>query len=71
MVRAPRPGRRAHRPRDPRRHRPRLLDHLADHRIPLEVCPTSNVRTGAVDNIEAHPLPAATAGRRPGGTQFR
>ena len=25
---------------------PRLLDHLVEHRIALEVCPTSNVRTG-------------------------
>ncbi len=35
---------------------PRLLDHLAEHRIPLEVCPTSNVRTGAVPSMAAHPL---------------
>jgi aminodeoxyfutalosine deaminase len=35
---------------------PRLLDHLAEHRIPLEVCPTSNVRTVAVPSIEAHPF---------------
>lgn len=35
---------------------PRLLDHLAEHRIPLEVCPSSNVRTGAVTSIDQHPL---------------
>jgi aminodeoxyfutalosine deaminase len=35
---------------------PRLLDHLAEHRIALEVCPTSNVRTGAVTSMGAHPL---------------
>lgn len=35
---------------------PRLLDHLAEHRIPLEVCPTSNIRTGAVPSLDAHPL---------------
>ncbi|RZS40862.1 aminodeoxyfutalosine deaminase [Herbihabitans rhizosphaerae] len=35
---------------------PRLLDYLARHRIPLEVCPTSNVRTRQVDSIEAHPV---------------
>ncbi|MBV9822729.1 MAG: adenosine deaminase [Actinobacteria bacterium] len=35
---------------------PRLLDHLAEHRIPLEVCPTSNVATRAVAEIEEHPL---------------
>jgi len=36
---------------------PRLLDYLAEHRITLEVCPTSNVRTGAVASLDAHPLP--------------
>ncbi|MFF4892608.1 adenosine deaminase [Micromonospora chersina] len=36
---------------------PALLDHLAERRIPLEVCPTSNVRTRAVATIEEHPLP--------------
>jgi aminodeoxyfutalosine deaminase len=35
---------------------PRLLDHLAEHRIALEVCPTSNLRTGAVPTMAAHPL---------------
>lgn len=35
---------------------PRLLDHLAEHGIPLEVCPTSNVATGAVPSLPAHPL---------------
>ncbi|MGW0435534.1 adenosine deaminase [Micromonospora sp. NPDC003197] len=35
---------------------PRLLEHLAQQRIPLEVCPTSNVRTRAVPTIEEHPL---------------
>ncbi|GAA3342633.1 adenosine deaminase [Amorphoplanes nipponensis] len=35
---------------------PRLMDHLAEHGIPLEVCPTSNVRTRAVPSIEEHPL---------------
>ncbi|GAB3141174.1 adenosine deaminase [Micromonospora sonneratiae] len=35
---------------------PRLMEYLAEHRIPLEVCPTSNVRTRAVPSIEQHPL---------------
>jgi aminodeoxyfutalosine deaminase len=35
---------------------PRLMEHLAEHRIPLEVCPTSNVRTRAVPSLEQHPL---------------
>jgi aminodeoxyfutalosine deaminase len=33
-----------------------LLAYLAEHRIPLEVCPTSNVRTRAVPVISEHPL---------------
>ncbi|UCM91957.1 adenosine deaminase [Streptomyces marincola] len=37
---------------------PRLLAHLAEHRIPLEVCPTSNVATKAVPSLAEHPLPA-------------
>ncbi|MFL6142855.1 MAG: adenosine deaminase [Labedaea sp.] len=36
---------------------PRLLAHLAEHGIPLEVCPTSNLRTRAVPTLDAHPLP--------------
>jgi aminodeoxyfutalosine deaminase len=35
---------------------PRLLEHLRDHSIPLEVCITSNVRTGAVESIKQHPV---------------
>jgi len=42
-----------------------LMDLLAERRIPLEICPTSNVRTGALAKqlgresaqIEDHPLP--------------
>lgn len=34
-----------------------LMEHLAEHGIPLEVCPTSNVATRAVDALERHPLP--------------
>ncbi|GIH99854.1 adenosine deaminase [Planobispora takensis] len=36
---------------------PRLVAHLRERRIPLDVCPTSNVRTGQVARIEDHPLP--------------
>ncbi len=33
-----------------------LLNYINDHRIPLEVCPTSNVQTGAVADLKSHPL---------------
>ena len=35
---------------------PRLLDHLAEHGIPLEVCPTSNIATRAVATLDEHPI---------------
>jgi aminodeoxyfutalosine deaminase len=46
-------------------HDPALMDFLAERRIPLEVCPQSNLRTGALARqlsrtaarIEHHPLP--------------
>lgn len=34
----------------------RLMEHLAEHRIPLEVCPTSNLRTRAVTELSEHPF---------------
>ena len=34
----------------------RLLAHLREHNIPLEVCITSNLRTGAVASLAQHPL---------------
>ncbi len=37
---------------------PELLDYLGEHRIPLEVSPTSNICTGAVKSLDDHPLPA-------------
>jgi aminodeoxyfutalosine deaminase len=35
---------------------PALLQHLAERAIPLEVCPTSNIATRAVERLEDHPL---------------
>jgi aminodeoxyfutalosine deaminase len=36
---------------------PSLLAYLAGEGIPVEVCPTSNLRTRAVRELAAHPLP--------------
>ncbi|MEH1166078.1 adenosine deaminase [Micromonospora sp. CPCC 205539] len=36
---------------------PELLAYLAEHQIGMEICPTSNVRTRAVANLDEHPLP--------------
>jgi aminodeoxyfutalosine deaminase len=35
---------------------PTLLAHLVEQRIPLEVCPTSNVATRAVATLDEHPI---------------
>jgi len=34
----------------------RLAQFVRDNRVPLEMCPTSNVHTGAVESIEQHPI---------------
>jgi adenosine deaminase len=34
----------------------RLASYVRDRRIPLEMCPTSNVQTGAVSSIKEHPI---------------
>ncbi len=34
----------------------RLAQFVRDNRVPLEMCPTSNVHTGAVPSIEQHPI---------------
>lgn len=35
---------------------PMLVSHLAERKIPLEICPTSNVLTGVYPSLEAHPV---------------
>lgn len=40
---------------------PRLVAHLRETQVPLEVCPTSNVRTRQVPDTAAHPLPRMLA----------
>jgi adenosine deaminase len=35
---------------------PLLLQHLAKHQIPVEMCPLSNVRTGVVKSLTNHPV---------------
>ena len=37
---------------------PELLAHLAERGIPLEVCPSSNIATGAVADLAEHPIVA-------------
>lgn len=35
---------------------PELMEYLVEHQIPLEVCPTSNLRTGVVGHWDEHPV---------------
>ena len=34
-----------------------LLNHVNDHRIPLEICLSSNIQTRAAPDLQSHPLP--------------
>lgn len=40
------------------RQDPDLLRYVIDHRVPLEMCPTSNVQTHVVTGYETHPIRA-------------
>lgn len=44
---------------------PRLMTQLRENNIPLEVCISSNVCTGAVESLEAHPVRALYDARVP------
>jgi adenosine deaminase len=35
---------------------PALVDYLREHRLPLEMCPVSNVRTASVKSLREHPI---------------
>jgi adenosine deaminase len=34
---------------------PKLVDYLAEHQVPVELCPISNLRTGVIGSIKEHP----------------
>ena len=36
---------------------PMLMDYLAEHQIPIEICLSSNLRTGCCTDLREHPLP--------------
>jgi adenosine deaminase len=35
---------------------PSLVDYMAEHRIPIEICMISNLKTGVIGSIEKHPV---------------
>ena len=49
----------------------RLAAYVRDKRIPLEMCPPSNVQTGAAASIAEHPIGLLTAAALPGHGQHR
>jgi aminodeoxyfutalosine deaminase len=36
---------------------PALMDYLAEHQVPIEICLSSNLRTGCCSSLMEHPLP--------------
>ena len=70
-ARPRRPDRRRHRPgRRPARARP-AGGYVRDRRVPLEMCPSSNLQTGAAPSIAEHPDRAAHRAALPGDGQHR
>ena len=49
----------------------RLAAYVRDKRIPLEMCPSSNIQTGAAASIAEHPIGAADRAALPGHGQHR
>ena len=49
----------------------RLASYVRDKRIPLEMCPSSNIQTGAAASIAEHPIGAADQAAVPGHGQHR
>ena len=49
----------------------RLASFVRDRRVPLEMCPTSNVNTGVCDSIAEHPIGLLAAPAVPGHGQHR
>lgn len=47
----------AHRPRYALLDDPRVLDLVLESEVTIEACPTSNLHTGAIPALAAHPLP--------------
>lgn len=35
---------------------PKLLDYISENKIPVELCPLSNLKTGVIESIEKHPF---------------
>ena len=58
-------------PADGRRQLGRLAAYVRDKRIPLEMCPSSNVQTGAADSIAEHPIGLLRRPALPGHGQHR
>ena len=49
----------------------RLAAYVRDKRIPLEMCPSSNLQTGAAASIAEHPIGLLTRAAVPGHRQHR